>query len=923
MKLSYINHINNINFKPLNEQKKNHSIAFSAAQKEIKELPSVYPQGVSQINSNMPVSYSKIGEITVPGYEQKASVFKLGNGQKVVIMPKEGSTCIRTTFNVGNLNESENNQGISHFIEHSLFNGSKNLAPGEYAEIATSLGSGTDAGTGILQTNYALTFQQLKDNSLEEAIKLNAMQTQYPIFLEEQIEKEKKVVNNENCSYFDDPIFIANKTMINNLFGINSEFNNPSTDVINSLNREQLFDYYNTWYTPDNAVTVITGDVDVDETIQLISKYYNKKSDFSCPDKRTQPKLTPIDKHVRKDFISPSAKQPYVEVGFAIPEGNTKEDINKLSAIIEMLNKPNSPFKQKFGDFDICLVDMQNNPNGVKMVNICFSVQNESMVEDTLKAFYEELTKLSVCAFPENIIEDYKQQAIKELEIPEENSNDLNKLLTQIVTTNNTNFYEEKKQALNNLSSEDVSNLTKKFFDLNKISICVSHTAGTKEESIVEQYNEASTRNKTISFGRAQVNPSNIVDKAISDIEQYHLWNNIETFFTPSSKNNNPTYNISIKNELLESVPATKTMVLQSLLNNNAETSVEIKDNKLIFSSTCDDEDLASSLKLTKEKLLNPNFTQEEFDKAKEKIRNLILAEPDDSKKILYNFLYPNMPKYSTQEEKLKQLETLQLSDIQNLYASIFANAQVTADLCGSIKENPQIKDIFNFELSTNLPMFQAVTQKQQNTDNIYKPNMEAKTITSIQDTAQADIWQGYTYKQTGNIEDIAKIQILENVLSGPSSRLFNDLRQEEGIAYSVGARCDGEKDCGVFLLGILTPTEEPEGSPENVQKALAGFKRNVDLLKTQNISEEELERAKTILKTKILNKYETKMDKHNTLLEAKETIYGVNYDKYLLEAIDKITVEDVKAAANYVFKNEPTTSIVANKSTIDSLDFT
>ena len=73
----------------------------------ISSLPAQAVNGISQINSNLPVSYSKIGEMSVPGIKEKASIFKLANGQKIVILPKKGPTLICTTYNVGSLNEKD------------------------------------------------------------------------------------------------------------------------------------------------------------------------------------------------------------------------------------------------------------------------------------------------------------------------------------------------------------------------------------------------------------------------------------------------------------------------------------------------------------------------------------------------------------------------------------------------------------------------------------------------------------------------------------------------------------------------------------------------------------------------------------------------------------------------------------------------
>ena len=117
-------------------------------------LPSTHSAGLSQVTTNAPVSYTKIAEIPIPGINEKASVFKLSNGQKVAILPKKGPTFVRTSYSVGSLNEPDELRGISHYIEHNLFNGSKDLAPKEYDKRLTQLGGSTNAFTSYNVTEY-------------------------------------------------------------------------------------------------------------------------------------------------------------------------------------------------------------------------------------------------------------------------------------------------------------------------------------------------------------------------------------------------------------------------------------------------------------------------------------------------------------------------------------------------------------------------------------------------------------------------------------------------------------------------------------------------------------------------------------------------------------------------------------------------
>ena len=76
------------------------------------------------------------------------------DGQKVVIVPREGATVLKTYVNTGSMNEKDNIRGISHYLEHNFFNGSDGLEKGEFFKTVDKMGAYTNAATGMAETNY-------------------------------------------------------------------------------------------------------------------------------------------------------------------------------------------------------------------------------------------------------------------------------------------------------------------------------------------------------------------------------------------------------------------------------------------------------------------------------------------------------------------------------------------------------------------------------------------------------------------------------------------------------------------------------------------------------------------------------------------------------------------------------------------------
>lgn len=914
-------------------------------------LPNVHTTGLSMVNSNLPVSYTKISEIDIPGLKEKASLFKLSNGQKVVILPKKGPTYVRTSFAVGSLNEPDELRGISHFIEHNLFNGSKDLQPGEYDKQLEQLGGVTNAYTSFNETQYHLALQLLDDYSLENAIKLNANQTQFPTFPVEQLEKEKEPVKQEIDMCSDDPGNKAFTLMLKNMFGIQTTSDDliiGTKENINSLTREQVFDYYNTWYTPDNTITVITGDVDVNETINLVSKYFNKKADISKIQQRKYEPLIPCNQPTRVDFKQNTNPNATISLGFPVEAGTSKADKHKIDILLSLLEAKDSKLSKELDalglDSSFGHEKLSSAPDSTEVITKLLSLPEEQ-VEKVLKIIYDSIIDIANNPPSAEDLQLCIQSKLNGLNKYGEYSSDINSLLVQMVKENDLNYFENIKNTLLSLSPQDISDTARKFLDLNKISICVAHPKTVSDEEIINNHNTINSNNnsKTVSFGKS-INIKQDINDDINKISSRSLPNNMELSVFPVDNQADAAFNLTIKTDPDDNIYETDTIILSMLLNRgslynnniaydklsrqyNLATGFAASQNEICVSASVAPNNIQQAMSLIKQTLLAPNFTQEEFERAKSITKDILLSRTSNPDDKLNMELFPNSNYYKSNEEQLKRLENITLSDIQNLYYKILYNGQANAAIAAPSDEQTGIADIVSGELSQNFPTFKQYVPGKDFQVNRYTPNQNAKILTAVENNAQASIIQSYQYKATGAVEDEAKIMLLNRILGGGmSSRLFDDLRNQEKIAYSVGSDSRRNYDLGQILFYIDTSTDSditPEASPENINKALNSFKKNVEKIKTENVSQQELDAAKRFYKSQILSSLESNSDKAIFASDLKDNVYGKDYYSKLIDAIDNITVEDIRAAANYVFKDQPVTSIVASQKTFDELKLT
>ena len=267
----------------------------------------------------------------------------------------------------------------------------------------------------------------------------------------------------------------------------------------------------------------------------------------------------------------------------------------------------------------------------------------------------------------------------------------------------------------------------------------------------------------------------------------------------------------------------------------------------------------------------------------------------------------------------MASLETVTLDDVVGLYHYIMQNASAVCTVSAPFEKNPELATVINNSLSLDFPKMQ---EFKPEIFNSFLPIEKNKIIAQADARNQADVVKCYKFKTNSNISDLAKFELLNTILGGnPNSRLFTDLREKQKLAYRVRSNVEFVDNTGVMSLSFKTTTDNPQEGDDkldNLKKSLKGFDLNTAKMQTELVSDEELESAKLYLKTKILDNTETSEGKNALLSKSKYTSYGIVFPNLLLAEIDKVTKEDIRATANYIFQNPSLTSIVASKKTLD-----
>ena len=330
-------------------------------------------------------------------------------------------------------------------------------------------------------------------------------------------------------------------------------------------------------------------------------------------------------------------------------------------------------------------------------------------------------------------------------------------------------------------------------------------------------------------------------------------------------------------------------------------------------------EDTAKALDLMKEVIENPRFTIEEFKHAKAFVTDAIMISNKSATDKLNEELFKDEPTGMNKEQVLQSIDEATFDDVKELYKQIMTNAQASIVMSAPFEKNSKLQNTL-FEKMNTFDNFQKFNMSLRNN---FKPIEKTKVLTDDDATNQAKIIEAFTYKYSGNMQDALTLKLMNTILGdGATSRLFQDLREQRKLAYSVRSSLDHVGNTGMVKLSIGTTTENVdtgEISYDNVQKAIDGFNENVERMKNEKVSEEELESAKLSLKNDMLNAAEHPIGRSELLNDGLYSFYGLTNINQKFAMIDKITADDIQNVAQNVFGGKPVYSILATQNTLDN----
>lgn len=203
---------------------------------------------------------------------------KLDNGLEVVVVPDRRAPVVThmVWYKVGAADEPQGKTGIAHFLEHLMFKGTNKIPPGEFSKIVARLGGQDNAFTSQDITSY---FQRVAKEKLPQVMDMEADRMANLSLDENNVLTERKVILEERRSRVDnDPGSLLQEQIMAALY-VAHPYHNPVIgweNEMRKLSRADALAFYKRFYAPNNAILVVTGDVEPDEVMALARETYGK-----------------------------------------------------------------------------------------------------------------------------------------------------------------------------------------------------------------------------------------------------------------------------------------------------------------------------------------------------------------------------------------------------------------------------------------------------------------------------------------------------------------------------------------------------------------------------------------------------------------------------------------------------------------------
>lgn len=905
--------------------------------------------GLAACNSStQAIDKNTAAEVSIPGVTLIESVqanpndinipykkYKLDNGLTVIVHEDHSDPLVHVdvTYHVGSAREELGKSGFAHFFEHMMFQGSENVADEEHFKIISEAGGTLNGTTNSDRTNY---FETVPVNQLEKMLWLESDRMGFLLdaVTQEKFEVQRETVKNERGQRVDNrPYGRLGERMAQAMYPDGHPYSWPVIGFMDDLNRVNVNDlkaFFLKWYGPNNATLTIGGDINANEILPLVTKYF-----APIPKGPEIPKVEKKAVTLNADrYISMEDKVHLPLLAMSFPTTYARsEDEAPLDILAEILGGGNNSLLYKnLVKTQLAVQASANHP----CQELSCSISIYALPDPTSGKTLADMEKIVRDSFTEFEKRGVTQDDLDKVKAKIESgaifglqsvSGKVSQLAASETFTGNPNSTKAEIARYNSVTKADVMRVFNQYIK-GKPSVIMSVVPEGQTQLIAAPDNF--TPKKHDFGGPSTTSADDLVARRAVDtfdrsvqpvaganpaVDVPALWqtktdNGIKILGTQSSET--PTTAVFIKipggfyNEQTSKVglsSMTASLMSESTQNYTTEemsnaleklgSQVSIYADKThtnVYVSTLT-KNLDATLKLVEEKLFRPAFNADDFERNKKQIIQNIQHSMKDAgylasntySKLLYGDNIAALPSSGT----LNSIEAITLDDVQAFYKANFkpqgAQVIIVSDLSEADVE-PKVKSA--------LANWQG---KGQSFDvDFTEPNVQTNVIYLVDKPGapQSQIRIG----KRDMVEDITgeffKANLMNFALGGTfNSRINLNLREDKGYTYGARSRFWGDKTSGGFTASAAVRADSTAASITEFTNELNNYAQN-------GVTDEELMFMRKAINQKDALKYETPNAKLGFLAQILEFNLEPNFVKERNKIVSTISKEEINALA-------------------------
>jgi zinc protease len=884
--------------------------------------PVSLPDGVTFVES----SKTEAGKVKIP-YQK----YQLDNGLTVILAPEDSDPLVHVdvTYHVGSAREDIGKSGFAHFFEHMMFQGSENVGDQQHFKIITEAGGTLNGTTNRDRTNY---FETVPANQLEKMLWLESDRMGFLLdaVSQEKFEIQRSTVKNERAQRYDNrPYGLIWERMAEALYPEGHPYSWQTIGYVEDLDRVDVNDlkaFFLRWYGPNNAVITIGGDIDVEQTLAWVNKYFG--SIPRGPEVDNAPKQPAKLEENKFITLEDRIQQPMVMIAWPTTysgEAN-QASLDTLSSVLG--SGTNSLLYQDLvktqkavdaGSFHDC---------AELSCNFYVYAMGDSGEKGDLSKLYDELmqslNKFSKEGVTKDRLDQLKGQAEADAIFALESvKGKVTQLASNQTFFGQPDLIEKQLEQIRAVRPESVEKAYSDFIQgKNKVTLSVvpkgkvdlavkPATFVTPKRTLPEYQkitdDQLAYRRATDNFERSVQPPAGApVEATMPKLYGIHFDNGSELLGTVSTETPTVMMQFSLpagtrfvdkgKEGLAQLTAAmlqegtTKRSVedIQAELDKlGSMISVEASGYTTNISVSSLAKNLAPTLKIVEEMLLSPAFKEEDFERVKvQALEGLVYEQQNPSwmasqasRQVLYGDSVFARPKDGTQAG----LNALTLNDVRDFYTKHYTPQSAQIVVVGDISKQDIQKQLafwssWEDEAAPLYAPQSILPLGEQKIHLVDKPGAPQSVVMLVR--------QGMPYDATG---DFYLSQLANFNLSGNfNSRINQNLREDKGYTYGAFGYFSGNVETGSVVFTAQVRADSTVASIVEMENELSEYSQ-------AGMTDDEMTFMRQAVGQKDALKYETPTQKGKLISD----ILKYNLDKdYLqqrnaiVDTVDKRTLD-------------------------------